>query len=63
MTYGAFKDFPRRKTSNKALHNKAFNIAINPKYDKYQRGLASMVYNVFMKSLCGSAIKSEIISS
>ena len=31
--------------------NKAFNIAENPKYDGYQRGLASMVINFFVKSL------------
>ena len=31
--------------------NKAFNIAEKPKYDGYQRGLASMVNNFFVKSL------------
>ena len=36
---------------HKELLDKAFNIAKNPKYDGYQRGLASMVYNVFNKSL------------
>ena len=35
----------RRKTSDKVLRDKAFNIAKNPKYDGYQRGLASIVYN------------------
>ena len=30
--------------------DKAFNIAKNPKYDGYQRGLASMVYKFFEKS-------------
>ena len=29
--------------------SKAFNIAKNPKYDGYQRGLASMVYKFFDK--------------
>ena len=29
----------RRTTSDKILHDKAFNIAKNPKYDGYQRGL------------------------
>ena len=29
---------------NRILRNKAFNIAENPKYDRNQRGLASMVY-------------------
>ena len=31
------------------LRDKAFNIAKNPKYDGYQKGLASMVYKFFDK--------------
>ena len=31
------------------MHNKAFNIAKNEKYDGYQRGLTSIVYNFFDK--------------
>ena len=44
MAYGSFKDLPRRTTSDKILHDKAFNIAKNPKYDGYECGFASMVY-------------------
>ena len=33
----------------KHLKEKAFNIAKNPKYEGYQRGLASMVYKLFDK--------------
>ena len=33
----------------KVLHDKVFNINKNPKYDGYQRGLASVVYNFFYK--------------
>ena len=33
------------------LCDKAFNIAKNPKYNGYQRALASMVYNLFIKNL------------
>ena len=47
MAYGDFKDLKRRTASDKILRDKAFNIAKNPKYDGYQRGLASMVYNFF----------------
>ena len=47
MAYGHFKDIKRRTFSDKVLKDKAFNIAKNPKYDGYQRGLASMVYNFF----------------
>ena len=45
MGYGDFKDLKRRKFSDKVLRDKAFNIARNPKYDGYQRGLASMFIN------------------
>ena len=44
IAYGDFKDLPRRAVSDKVLRNKAFNVAKNPKYGGYQRGLASMVY-------------------
>ena len=51
MAYGDFKDLPGRATSNKVLHGKAINIAKDPKYDRYQRGLASIVFNLLMKGL------------
>ena len=47
MGYGDFKDLSRRIASDKILRDKVFNIAKNPKYDGYQRGLASMVYKYF----------------
>ena len=50
MAYGAFKDLPKRAASDKILCNKALNIANNPKYDGYQKGLASMVYKFFDKN-------------
>ena len=40
--------------AEKVLRDKAFNIAKNPKYDGYQRGLASMVYKFFDKKTKGS---------
>ena len=46
MAYGDFKDLTRKTASDKILHNKAFNIAKNPKYG-CQRGFASMVYSFF----------------
>ena len=49
MAYGNFKDLHRRTTSDKVFRDKALNIAKNPKYDGYQRGLASLVYNFFDK--------------
>ena len=46
-----FKDFAKKTASDKVLREKAFNIAEDPKYDGYQRGLTSMVYKFFDKSL------------
>ena len=48
MVYGDFKDLTKRTTSDKILHDKAFNIAKNPKCDGYQRDLVSMVFNFFL---------------
>ena len=44
MCYGDFKDLTKRTTSDKILHDKVFNIAKNPKYDRYLRGFSSIVY-------------------
>ena len=60
MAYGDFKDLTRRTASAKILHDKAFNIAKNLKYDGYQRGLASVVYKFFGKKTSGSSIKQRI---
>ena len=56
MAYGYFKDLKRRTFSDKLLRGKSFNIAKNPKYDGYQRGLGSMVYKFFDKKSSGSGI-------
>ena len=45
----SFKDLNRRTAADKVLRDKAFGIAKNPKYDKYQHELASMVNNFFNK--------------
>ena len=49
MAYGDFKDIPRRTASNNILRDKAFSIAKNSKYDRYQRGLDCMVHKCFDK--------------
>ena len=41
------------------MHDKAFNIAKNLKYDGYQCGLTSMVYKFFDNKTSGSGIKSS----
>ena len=56
MAHGDFKDLTRRTASDKTLRDKAFNIAKNPKYDGYQRGLPSMVYKCFDKTSAGSGV-------
>ena len=43
------------------LRDKTFNIAKNPKYDWYQRSLASLLYNIFDKKTLNGAVKSEIM--
>ena len=42
--YSNRKDLAKRTVSNKILKKRFYEIAINPKYDGYQRGLPSMVY-------------------
>ena len=59
MAYGDFKDLASRTASDKLLRIKEFNIAKNPKYDGYQRGLASMVYKFFDKKSALLADKSD----
>ena len=61
MPYGDFKDIARRIASDKVLKDKGFNIAKNAKYDDYQRGLASMVYNFFDKKSKGSGVSNNEI--
>ena len=56
MGYGDFKDLKSGTFSDKVLRDKAFNIAKNPKYDRYERGLASVVYTFFDKKSAGSSI-------
>ena len=56
MAYGKSKDLTKRTQSDKVLRDKAFKIASDPKYDGYQRGLASMVYKFFDKKSSGSGI-------
>ena len=56
MAYGKLKDLAKKTRSDKVLRFKAFKIASDPKYDGYQRGLSSMVYNFFNKTSGGSGM-------
>ena len=59
MTHGKSKDIVKITQSDKVLRDKAFKITSNPKYDGYQRELASMVYKVFDKKSKGSGITND----
>ena len=71
MAHGDFKDLTRGTASDKRLHDMAFNIGKNAKYDGCQRGIASMVYKCFDKiasamhanKFGGGTVKNEIISN
>ena len=55
--YADYKDLANRTRTDKILKDRAFKIASNPKYDGYQRGLASMVYKFFDKKSSGGEVK------
>ena len=55
--YADHKDLIYRTEADKVLRDKAYDIASNPKYDGYQRGLTSIVYNFFDKKSMGSGFK------
>ena len=59
VAYDKSKGLAKRTQCDKVLRDKAFKIASDPKYDGYQRGLASMVYNFFDKKSSGSGISNE----
>ena len=59
MAYGKSNDLTKRTQLDKSLRDKAFKTAVDPKYDCYQRGLASMVYMLFDKKSSGSNFDAE----
>ena len=54
--YADNKDLINRTRAYKVLRDKAYDIASNPEYDVYQRGLASMMYKFFDKKTMGSGL-------
>ena len=58
MAYGDFKDLNRKTAADKVLHDKAFNIAKSPKYDRDQ--LATMVYKFFDKKFLVEQLKIKL---
>ena len=57
MAVRDFEDLPWKTASDKILRDEAFSIAKNPKYDEYQRGLASMVYQFFDKKFSDGGVE------
>ena len=55
--YSDSKDLTKRTVADNILRKRAFNIAKDPKYDRYQRGLGSMVYKFFNKKSAESGTK------
>ena len=69
VAYAKYKDVENRLISDQKLRNSAYDIASNPVYDDYQRGLASLVYKFFdskvapldKKAMAGKGIKNNKI--
>ena len=59
MAHRKSKDLVKRTQSDKVLRDKAFKNASNPKYDGYQRGLASIFYKFFDKKSSGSGVATK----
>ena len=49
MFYGKYRDLTEKIQSGNVLREKLFEITSNPRFDGYQRGLASMVYRFLDK--------------
>ena len=61
MAYEDFKDLKGITIADKALYDKAFNIAKTRKYYGYQRAFASRFYRFFDKEILVGTVKSEVI--
>ena len=59
VAYSDSKDLIKRTVADKILKNRAFNIAKDPKYDGYQRGLTSMVYKFYNSKVASRDKKSS----
>ena len=56
FAYGKYRARLNRRQSDIVLKNKALKIATDPRFNGYQRGLASMVYKFFNERTKGSGI-------
>ena len=59
--YSDSKDLAKRTISDTNLKDRAYGIAINPKYDVYQKELARMIYKFFdKKTELGASVNEEL---
>ena len=61
--YADHKDLINRTEADKVLRDKTYDIASNPEYDGYQRGLPSMVYKFFDKKFTTGSSSLERMGS
>ena len=64
--YNKYKDLKNRTQSDVVLKNKAYKIAVDPKYNGYERALASMVWKFFnerSKKIIGSGIENKQLAN
>ena len=57
--YSDSKDLSKRIVPDEILKGRVYEVAINPKYDEYERGVANMEYNSFHKKT-GSEVSQEL---
>ena len=60
MASSKLKDLAKRTQSDKVWSDKALKIASDPKYDGYQRRLASMVNKFFDKKCSGNGVAASL---
>ena len=60
MAHGDFKYLTKKTASVKVLRDKVLDIAKNPKYDRYQQILASMIHKFFDEKILAAVLKMRI---
>ena len=58
-----FKILKKKTYSDKVLKDKAFKNASDPKYNGYERGLASLVYTFFNQKAKGSGVLNQQLAN
>ena len=61
--YAKYKDVENRLIADDKLQNTAYDIAIIPEYDGYQRSLASMIYKFFNSKVASKTVSVKAIKS